>query len=323
MERKIFLFACAAVFLTCPRALSAGPPGDEEFDFREFKKQYDHELKAKRAPSTAALMSYFLPGSGFIYLGRWLDAAFFLSAEYALLDYSLKYETATNGEEYNVPYKTLDTLRCIEVFSTYRMARIKYDNAGYSIPYEKKTVPQLILAPFSPKIFLKPSVFVPALFAAALSVSDVENMVPKPKDFSAVKDVSIAGRTYSPNDGLMMYEFLWGATSLDAGLGEELLFRGFIQSELSNRMGPAAGLLSASFLFGMLHMLNPGQSENTAYAGFATTAGIYFGYLFMKDDYQLSQPIAAHFWWNFTVGTIAFLKDPVNNPLGAKITFTF
>ncbi len=63
--------------------------------------------------------------------------------------------------------------------------------------------------------------------------------------------------------------------SLLAGAGEELLFRGFIQSAVSERIGAWAGLLLASVLFGFGHMVTP------VYAIVAGLIGLYLGALFM------------------------------------------
>lgn len=296
---------------------------DSGFDFREFKKKYDYEHKSKIAPSKSALLSLFIPGSGFIYLGRWFDAGFFLAAETYLLNYSIQYQSKITPGEYNVPYKTLDTLRCMEVFSTYTTARKKYNNAGYRIPYEKCSTAELLIAPFKPKNFLHSSVLIPAIVAAALTVYEIDNYEEKARPLSEVKEIDIAGKTRNVSEGTMTYGLLWTNISLDAGVGEEMLFRGFIQSELANRTGDTFGLISSSILFGVMHMLNPGQATNTNYFAFATLAGIYFGTIYINNNYQLSLPISAHFWWDFMVGTIAFLKDPANNPLGAKVTFAF
>ena len=70
------------------------------------------------------------------------------------------------------------------------------------------------------------------------------------------------------------------AISLIAGIAEELLFRGVIQTEL--------GILPASILFGLAHMITP------AYAVIATLMGIYIGILFQAFD-SLLVPIQLHF----------------------------
>jgi membrane protease YdiL (CAAX protease family) len=296
---------------------------DGPTDFEKAARQYDFEQKAKGAPSTAALFSLFLPVSGFVYLNDWGDTLLFISMEAGMQALGKQYQLDTGGEEENVPYSAYNALRYIEIFSAYRKARTKYNNAGYSIPYDKKPVTKLMAAPFMPENFLKPCVFIPAIIAAALTEYEISQEKPDPVPFSGVKRVMTAGRAYDPSAGLGMYEFLWSTVSLDAGVGEEMFYRGFLLSEIANRTTPTTGLLCSSLIFGVLHLGNPGQSRNFSYASFATAAGMYFGWLYIRNDYQLSKSIAAHFWWDFTVGTVAFLEDPVNNPIGVKVSFGF
>ena len=86
------------------------------------------------------------------------------------------------------------------------------------------------------------------------------------------------------------------AISLAAGLGEELLFRGLLQSGLTNWLGGDTGmwiaLALASVLFGVCHWLD------STYAVLATLAGAYFGLLLIATD-TLWAPIAAHATYDF------------------------
>ena len=57
--------------------------------------------------------------------------------------------------------------------------------------------------------------------------------------------------------------------SLVGGLGEELLFRGLIQAALTNWLDVAAGIVIASLLFGLAHIITP------TYAVLAALIGVY------------------------------------------------
>ncbi|MFQ5876701.1 MAG: lysostaphin resistance A-like protein [Acidobacteriota bacterium] len=72
-----------------------------------------------------------------------------------------------------------------------------------------------------------------------------------------------------------------------AGVGEETLFRGLIQQGLARSMGPLAGLLLASAIFGLLHLVTP------AYALLAGIFGAYLGWLAVATG-NLLVPILAH-----------------------------
>ncbi len=95
------------------------------------------------------------------------------------------------------------------------------------------------------------------------------------------------------------------AISLLAGLGEEMLFRGLLQSGLvewtgnflpHSPSGAAAGdwiaLLAVAILFGLLHALN------AAYAVMAMLMGLYLGWLWMATG-NLVVPIVAHAVYDF------------------------
>lgn len=73
------------------------------------------------------------------------------------------------------------------------------------------------------------------------------------------------------------------------GLGEELLFRGLIQRNMTNLLGWRWGLVGTSLLFGVMHMTWRSIPE----LGFTTTAGFIFGYVYHKT-HSLTTPIVAH-----------------------------
>ena len=80
--------------------------------------------------------------------------------------------------------------------------------------------------------------------------------------------------------------------ALLAGVGEELLFRGVIQSKLSQWTSPAAGLILASLLFGAAHALS------RLYFLLATVIGLYLGW-FAQYFGELVTPIVAHSLYDF------------------------
>lgn len=86
------------------------------------------------------------------------------------------------------------------------------------------------------------------------------------------------------------------AISLAAGVGEELLFRGFLQAALTDHwsgpIGILVGLLVASLVFGLCHALCWG------YAVVATLIGLYLGVLFLATD-SLWAPLTTHAVYDF------------------------
>ena len=80
--------------------------------------------------------------------------------------------------------------------------------------------------------------------------------------------------------------------SISAGVGEEILFRGLIQPSLSDVIGPLLGLLVASALFGVVHLVTP------TYAILAGLIGAYLGWLVMASG-NLMLAIVAHALYDF------------------------
>lgn len=73
------------------------------------------------------------------------------------------------------------------------------------------------------------------------------------------------------------------------GLGEELLFRGLVQRDMTNLLGWKWGLLGASLMFGVMHLTWRSIPE----LGFTFLAGVLLGYLYYRTR-SLTSPILAH-----------------------------
>ena len=76
------------------------------------------------------------------------------------------------------------------------------------------------------------------------------------------------------------------ATAITAGLGEELMYRRFLQTRLEALLGPWAGLLLASLLFGLMHETGRGEGALWASAAQAVamqgTTGIALGMMWRR-----------------------------------------
>lgn len=76
---------------------------------------------------------------------------------------------------------------------------------------------------------------------------------------------------------------------LFVGLAEELLFRGIIQTDLQRIFGRLPGLLSASYLFGIMHLTWRSAPELI----FTFWAGYLLGYIYNRTN-SLTAPIFLH-----------------------------
>jgi uncharacterized protein len=77
-----------------------------------------------------------------------------------------------------------------------------------------------------------------------------------------------------------------------AGLGEEALFRGVLQSALAEWFHPWSAVLAVSLLFGLGHFVTP------VYALLAAVIGLYLGILFMVTD-NLYSVVLVHTLYDF------------------------
>lgn len=86
---------------------------------------------------------------------------------------------------------------------------------------------------------------------------------------------------YLLRDAIYMFGFV--------GIGEELLFRGLIQSDMGSAFGWKWGLLGASYLFAVMHLTWRSVPE----LGFVFLAALILGGLYHKTK-SLTAPIVAH-----------------------------
>jgi hypothetical protein len=95
---------------------------------------------------------------------------------------------------------------------------------------------------------------------------------------------------------------LWqlAAISLCAGICEEALFRGAIQSSLTGRVGLAASVILVSLLFGALHLLS------WTYGVIAGLIGAYLGWLLVASG-NLLVPMLTHAFYDF-LALLYYLK---------------
>jgi membrane protease YdiL (CAAX protease family) len=94
-----------------------------------------------------------------------------------------------------------------------------------------------------------------------------------------------------------------GAVAALAGLGEEALFRGVIQTALGGQLPMWAAITLAAALFGVAHWLTP------AYAVLAGIVGGYLGWAFAASG-NLLVPIVAHALYDLIALTILVRGGP-------------
>lgn len=98
--------------------------------------------------------------------------------------------------------------------------------------------------------------------------------------------------------GILEFFFMFTVVAV----GEEILFRGVLFRWIDEQFGFAAALVVSAFVFGLVHISNPGGSWWSSIA-IAIEAGLLLGAAY-KYSGTLWLPIGIHWAWNFSQGNI-------------------
>ncbi|MBM7556152.1 CPBP family intramembrane glutamic endopeptidase [Halanaerobacter jeridensis] len=90
---------------------------------------------------------------------------------------------------------------------------------------------------------------------------------------------------------------------LVVGAGEELFWRGFWQQNLVHEFGPVVGFILASLSYGLVHL----WTGNFILVLAALTAGLFWGYLFLKTK-SITMVVISHIVWDILI----FVVVPLN-----------
>ena len=272
---------------------------------------------AEPSPTTAAFLSAILPGWGQATQGDYATAAahfgIFASSLYAGLYYQRKPDYLKDDVRYsggNTEYTNQTTLRSdfglrvatdtalYSSFAAYRDGRAR-DTRAYRTPAPKETLSELAVAPFSWEFLSRPTTFIPLAIQAWAASRDRYGIY-------RASDVS--------QRDLHAYNL---AANEFTAVGEEGFFRGFLNNELSDRWGNGWGLAGSSAVFGLAHT---GQG-NTANVFQAAAAGAYLGWVQQRNDFQIGEGVAIHYWINVIAGIAAIRHGGSANLLTISIPF--
>ncbi|HEY6105572.1 MAG TPA: CPBP family intramembrane glutamic endopeptidase [Anaeromyxobacteraceae bacterium] len=138
-------------------------------------------------------------------------------------------------------------------------------------------------------------------FLALSTVSDSVIRLLGLQDRGAIGRLAIAFEEASP--GALVLGVL--GLGLAAGTAEELFFRGFMQSRLTERWGRWAGIALTALAFGVYHL-------DALQGGFAVTVGLYLGWL--ADRTGSVRPAAAAHVVNNSVWVLSTALLPLPGP---------
>ena len=255
---------------------------------------------AEPSPTTAGALSAVIPGLGQATQGDYATAAEHFSLFAVSLGLGLHYQNQsdflTNDERFQHEREIINqtTLRrdfslrvatdtaLYSSYAAYREGRSR-DTRYYRTPAPKETLSELAVAPFKWEYLSRPTTFIPLGIQVVAAASDHYGVYRQP-------DVS--------TNALYANELV--ANGFTA-VGEEGFFRGFINNEFSHRQGNGWGLVTSSVIFGLAHT-GQGQTANVLQAGLA---GAYLGWVQQRNNFQIGEGVAIHYWVNVIAGIAA------------------
>jgi hypothetical protein len=302
-----------------------------------------------RRPKLAAGFSVLCPGCGYFYLGEPERALGFLGAEAALIlagfavlnDSPLvRYSDghiAHDGGRSTPLFMAAQNLWFYGIFASYRDARLARGDLGWRYPVAHESLPELLAAPFNPRVLKRPWVWaglplmLGAAVAATLLISNATSSDPATtmRTLADPGGVKFFGQTYSKPVGIALGETYNASLFVPVGVGEEALFRGTIQAGLMETpLGLWGGWALSSAIFGAVHTFNFIGAENGAQTAalavpYLMVTGSYLGYVYIRTNFSLEASVAIHFWYDFALATLDFIADPDNQPFVLRFGLPF
>lgn len=246
-----------------------------------------------KSAALAAGMSIFVPGMGHAYIGDMKTAGCLIGGV------GCSFGAGSLGKDpaVHIPGSCLmSNTWMYGVYAAYRDARI-FNGASH---YSYKKMPHdslfdLATAPFRLSILKKPEVWGGVLCKLTAGIG-VLYLYSQMAMHSGIPVHSSRGSSVMP--------FM----AFPIGIGEEALFRGYLQPQISEAFGsPAAGLILSSFAFGGAHLLNTLNMDEqdrrdycTYSIPFLICSGFYYGWLANKNC-SLKEAVAVHALYDFTL----------------------
>lgn len=248
------------------------------------------------------LFSYVIPGSVEIYEGEWLQGlgtlGIYAGARNRVSELEDTAPKLVVTEDSSIPTTTTtikthsaldrDTIGSFvfqtQMISSYNVYRIR---GGH-----KENYSDILLAPFNPRQIFRPISMVSLLIAGSLLGRSNDQ-------YRYEWDDKIEKRNIEA--------YVFGRLAYMPAVSEEMFFRGYLNTELSKAFGPWVGVPLSSLAFGLVHE-GVGIQASAAMAG---AAGLALGVLQVSNDYNISQGVALHFWFNFMAGLQAIRNGGV------------
>lgn len=241
----------------------------------------------------AITLSSLFPGLGHMYLGD-MKTATTLAGSAAT---SVGIASIPNGNK-SVQIGSLlafQTASSYGIYAAYRDVRLFNGLTQYKYKMPMDNFTELSTAPFRWKVMKKPEVWGGILGSLALAMGALYCH----QQFAPEHEARI--RTHGST---LSEENLSPILALPVGISEESLFRGFLQSALSESFSPTTGIVLSSLAFGAAHIPNAmlmDREDRWAYYTFSlpliTVLGGYAGWL-TNRNHSLQESVALHTWYD-------------------------
>ncbi len=267
----------------------------------------------KKSPALAVGLSALFPGLGHVYLGEKNTAAGLMGSSFGCLG-GISY-SAAHEKPLTTSLIAYQTVWSYSLYAAYRDVRQFNGNAGYAYKMPTDSFTDLSFAPFRWRVLKKPEVWGGFLGAVGLATATI--YVSQYASAHIRASATDAGAMPSP------------ALAFPIGLGEEALFRGYLQSQLIELCGPRGGIALTALAFGAMHIpnaLNLEPEERLSYYAFSlpliTTLGAYFGWMTYKNG-SLQESVALHSWYDFAVLAISALATQTASQIASTGSHQF
>jgi len=242
-------------------------------------------VKPYRSPTVAALLSTLGPGLGHYYLGDPRVGTELLGSY--LVGSIGAFAARNDASLYATTISTLGGISLYSIYAAYRDAHLYNGNPPLALPREN--LENLAKAPFQWSIIKKPEVWGACIGALALGTTLTY--------YVYVNSPCAAFKT----------TYIEPLRAFPVAIGEESLFRGLLQTSLSDNLSPWGAITLSSLLFGAAHIPNALQfepSKRWRYYSFSvpfiTCLGAYMGWLTHKN-HSLKESVALHTWYDFVL----------------------
>lgn len=245
------------------------------------------DIKERPSKSVAAtVLLSAVPGLGHAYLGDMQTAAGLAGS------FSVEVGTAFNSTMRPTSMTFALNTWFYGIYAGYRDARQYNDQRGFRYAMPQDSLVDLVKAPFNPSIISKGEVW-----------GGVLGML--------VFNGLISYLTYPIQMKLSTADAFFPINAFPVGIGEEAIFRGYLQPQLSEYFTPWGGIATSSLIFGFAHVGNARglpSHERRHYYSFIlpclSISGAYLGWLSYKNN-SLKESVAVHAWYDFILFSVA------------------